>query len=385
MRGRRAGLNCCSLQVPVMLTSIVEPNNLRTVFNALSMTRDLLRRLREDGAFLSLARRSLLPLPFEREANLPGDVFPSPEPLDAGSLRGRKIAIVASGGSGATASLVGVQRAFEEAGLTPAAISACSGSVLFASLWACGLDAAAVARFWLTLPRSGYFDPDWRNVLHASGAAFRRWGGLLSGSALEHSFRALLGDRRLGETRIPFSAVVWNIDLNRVEYVGTRYTPELPVAVAARVGISIPIFVEPVRIGSHLYGDGGVVDIFPVRPVLDERPDVIIGLNSYLPQDFGGEDLSGWRDRTFGILRASGQLRWSGMLALAREQARLAGDRLVLLHPVPYSQVRGARFYETFLDRTSWPSYMLAGRQTAREALLRSRTAFAASRATVAA
>ena len=354
-----------------MLTSIVEPNNLRTVFSGLSTARDLVQRLLEDGAFVWRVRRALLRIPFERETALPAEVFPDAEPFHARSLHGKRIAIVASGGSGATASLVGVQRAFEEAGIHPAAISACSGAVLFASLWACGLDAAAVARFWLTLPQNGYLDPDWRNLLHASRAVFRGWGGLLSGDALEHSFRTLLGDRRLGETRIPFSAVVWNIDLNRIEYIGTRFTPELPVAVAARVGISIPIFVEPVRMGSHLYGDGGVVDIFPVRPVLDEQPDVVVGLNCYLPEGFAGEDLSGWRDRTFGILRASEQLRWSGMLALAREQARLAGDRLLMLHPVPYAEVRGAQFYETFLDRSRWPSFMLAGRTTARGALPR--------------
>jgi NTE family protein len=354
-----------------MLTSLVEPNNLRTFFAGVSLVRDVVTRLREDAAFVHRVRRALLRMPFEREPTLPADVFPAPAPIDAPSLRGRKIAIVASGGSGATASLVGVQRAFEEAGLEPAAISACSGAVLFASLWACGLDAASVARFWLTLPHDGYVDPDWRKLLHAGAAAFRAWGGLLSGDALEQSFRRVVGDRRLGETRIPFSAVVWNIDLNRVEYIGTRTTPELPVAVAARVGISIPIFVEPVRLGAHLYGDGGVVDIFPVRPVLDEQPDVVVGLNCYLPEGFAGEDLSGWRDHRFAILRASDQLRWSGMLALAREQARLAGERLLLLHPVPYAEVRGAQFYETFLDRTRWPSFMLAGRTAARAALLR--------------
>ncbi len=354
-----------------MLTSIVDPNNLRTAFAALSIARDVVHQVREDGAFVWRVRRALLRLPFEHDETLPAEVFPARETVHAPSLERRKIAIVASGGSGATASLVGVQRAFEEAGLEPAAISACSGAVLFASLWACGLDAAAVARFWLTLPRSGYVDPDWRNALRAGAAAFRGWGGFLAGEALEQSFRKLLGDRRLGETRVPFSAVVWNVDLNRVEYIGTRSTPDLPVAVAARVGISIPIFVEPVRIGSHLYGDGGVVDIFPVRPVLDERPDVIVGLNCYLPEGFAGEDLSGWRDRTFAVLRASEQLRWSGMLALAREQARLAGDRLLLLHPVPYAEVRGAQFYDTFLGRTRWPSFMLAGRKAARDALLR--------------
>lgn len=353
-----------------MLTSIVDPNNLRTAFAGLSVARDLVTAVRDDVAFVRRVRRALLRMPFEREAALPADVFPAPAPFQAPWLQGKRIAIVASGGSGATASLVGVQRALEEAGVAPAAISACSGAVLFASLWACGLDAAAVARFWMTLPREGYLDPDWRSLLHAGAAAFRGWGGLLSGDALERSFRAVLGDRRLGETRIPFSTVVWNVDLNRVEHVGTRFTPDLPVAVAARVAISIPIFVEPVRIGSHLYGDGGVVDIFPVRPVLGEEPDVVVGLNCYLPEDFAGEDLSGWRDRTFAILRASEQLRWSGMLALAREQARLAGERLLLLHPVPYAEVRGARFYETFLDRERWPSFMRAGRTAARDALL---------------
>ncbi len=354
-----------------MLTSIVEPNNLRTVFATLSVARDVVARLREDGAFVRRVRRALLPMPFDRDPALPPEVFPGLEPFDAAWIQGKKIAIVASGGSGATASLVGVQRAFEEAGVAPGAISACSGAILFASLWACGFDAAAVARFWLTLPRKGYVDPDWRHLLRAGGSAFRGWGGLLAGDALEHSLRGLLGDRRLGETRIPFSAVVWNIDLNRVEYIGTRFTPDLPVAIAARVGISIPIFVEPVRIGPHLYGDGGVVDIFPVRPILDEQPDVILGLNCYLPEGFAGEDLSGWRDRTFAVFRASDQLRWSGMLALAREQARLAGDRLLLLQPVPYAEVRGAQFYETFLDRDRWPSFMRVGRTTARDALQR--------------
>ncbi len=360
-----------SARTTVVLTSIIEPNNLRTVFAGLSVARDLVREVREDGAFVRRLRRAFLRMPFERETLLPAEAFAKLEPFQVPALEGKRIAIVASGGSGATASLVGVQRAFEEAGLVPSAISACSGAVLFASLWACGLDAAAVARFWLTLPQKGYLDPDWRRLLRAGTTAFRGWGGVMSGDALEHSFRSVVGDRRLGETRIPFSAVVWNIDLNRVEYIGTRSTPELPVAVAARVGISIPIFVEPVRIGPHLYGDGGVVDIFPVRPILDEQPDVILGLNCYLPEGFAGEDLSGWRDRTFAILRASEQLRWSGMLALAREQARLAGERLLLLHPVPYVEVRGAQFYETFFDRSSWPSFMLAGRATAREALLR--------------
>jgi NTE family protein len=95
----------------------------------------------------------------------------------------------------------------------------------------------------------------------------------------EKSLRGLVGDRRLGDTRIRFSMPAWNIDLNRVETFGTKATPDLPVAVAMRVAISIPLFVEPVRVNGHLYGDGGVVNIFPVRPAVEANPDLVVGLN----------------------------------------------------------------------------------------------------------
>lgn len=352
------------------LTRALDPNNLRPFFDALAVLRDTAQSLREDRDFVRVARRTLLPLPFEREQRLDPEPFGPKEPLPLRELSSKRLAVVGSGGSGATASIVGLQRAFEEAGLEPVAISAASGAVLFGVLWASGFDAAAVARFWLELPQRDYVDPDWRALYRSSRRGFEGWAGLMRGEAVERALRKFVGDRRLGDARIPFSMVAWNVDLNRVEHLGTLATPDLPVAVAARIAISIPIFVEPVRVGNHFYGDGGIIDIFPLRPVLEHDPDAILGLNCYLPENFSGEDVTGWRQRRFAILRASGQLRWSGMVALAREQARLAGDKLHLLHPVPYAEVRGARFYETFVDRSRWPHFMQLGRAATREALL---------------
>ena len=345
------------------LTRMLDPNNLRPVFDALAVARDAVRAVREDSGLVGVLRRTLLPLPTDREPVLDPDPFPPFEAAPVPALRGQRVAVVVSGGSGATSSAVGVQRAFEEAGIEPVALSAASGAALFVVLWACGLDSAAIARFWLGLRRRDYVDVDWGAVARSAGRAMGGWAGLLRGEALERSFRKLVGDRRLGETRIPFSMPAWNIDLNRVEMLGTRTTPDLPVVVAARTSIAIPIFVEPVQIGSHVYGDGGIIDIFPVRPVLEARPDLVLGLNCYLPVGFEGEDVTGWRQRSFAILRASGQLRWSGMVALAREQALLAGRKLTLLHPVSYEAVRGGRFYETFVDRRRWPGFMNAGRE----------------------
>jgi NTE family protein len=364
-----------------LLGNAIDPNNLRPLFDAWWSGVDLVQAVREDAGFVGRVRRALLPLPFEREPELSGEVFPPFDPLAVPSVRGKRTAVVASGGSGALSTMIGVQRAFEEAGVQPVAISAASAGVLFSLPWAFGVPADVVARFWMTLPRSGYVDPDWESLFRSMRHGLGGWGGLLRGEALEHSFRALLGNRTLGEASIPFSTPVWNVDLNRLEYIGTRETPGLPAAVAARVAISIPIFVEPVQIGEHLYGDGGVIDIFPVRPVVAARSELVVGINCYLPADFTGEDVSGWRSRNFAIMRASKQLRWSGMIALAREQARLAGDRLVLLQPVSHSEVRGAKFYDLFLDRTRWPDFARSGRGSARAALLdleqRERTNFA--------
>jgi NTE family protein len=353
------------------LLDLLEPNNLRPVFAGHDIARSIAVDLREDLSFARAVWRSLIRAPVDPPPRSP-PVFAAPRPLAAPGLAGQRIAVVASGGSGATAAVVGVRRAFEDAGIEPVMISACSGSVLFASLWACGLSADEIASFWLDLPIRDYVDPSWRALARGAARRFRGTTGLLRGEAIERTFRRRLGDRTLGQTAIPFAAVVWNIDDNRVEYLSSRRTPELPVARVARIAISIPIMVEPVQLGNTWYGDGGIVDIFPTAPLAEAGPlDLVIGTNSYLPEGFAGESIGDWYHAPWSILRASAQLRFSTYLELAREHVRQLGDRLELLHPVPYSEVRGARFYESFLDRRHWPRYMRRGHAAGREALQR--------------
>jgi NTE family protein len=352
-----------------VLTRMLDPNNLRPLMDLVSIGRDVVSAVAEDSSFLGVARRALVPLPGDRQPRLDPQPLPPFVPLEASALSSERIGVVVSGGSGATSSAIGVQRAFEEAGLTPAMISASSGAVLFAAPWACGLRSDAVARFWLTLPTSDYLDPDWRALAASMRHRLGGWSGFYRGEALERSARRLLGDQRLGDTRVPFAMPAWNVDLNRIEVLGSRETPDLSVATVLRIAVAVPIFYETVRLNGHQYGDGGIVDIFPVRPVIEAGVDRVVGLNCYLPKGFEGEDVTGWHQRPFAILRASGQLRWSGMVALAQEQARLAAGRLLLLHPVPYEEVRGARFYETYVDRSRWPDFIRMGHREARQEL----------------
>jgi NTE family protein len=364
------GLTDASRTCMSRVLDVLEPNNLRPLLAAYDKMRDLREDLIEDLSFVRTLWRGLV-----RPRPSPGaetEVFGPPHAIGSAGLAGKRIAVVSSGGSGATASLVGVQRAFEEAGIEPVMISACSGSVLFGSLWACGLSAERIAQFWLELPTADYVDPDWRALARGAIRRFRSTTGLMRGEAIERAFRREIGDRTLGQTAIPFAAVVWNIDDNRIEYLSTRRTPDLPIARVARIAISIPIMVAPVQIGDRWYADGGIVDIFPTTPLADVEPvDLVIGTNCYLPDSFAGMSIGDWYHAPWSILRASGQLRYAVYLELAREHARQLGDRLELLHPVPHGEVRGARFYETFLDRTRWPRYMRAGHAVARGALVR--------------
>ena len=354
-----------------VLSRVLEPNNLRLLFAGGGWVSDVVQEMREDAKFANVVRRGMFPGGREPRPHVPAEIFPPHERLSVPALRGKRVGVLASGGSGALASLCGVRRALEEADVEVTAISACSGAALFASLWAFGWSADEMMRFWLSLRTRDYVDPGWRSLLRASRRRLRDFGGLLQGEAVERTFRARFGDARLGDAETPIFIPAWDVDRNRLVHLGTTTTPDVPLATAVRIAVSIPLFVEPVRVGGHLYGDGGVVTIFPARPLaaLDPPLDLVIGINCYFPENFDGEDMSGWRERTFGILRATAQLRTCVSLELAREQVRLLGDRLLLLHPVPYTEIAGARFYETFLDRARWVDFARLGRTCTRDAL----------------
>src|SRR5271168_2116905 len=69
-------------------------------------------------SFLNHARRVLMPLPVvDRPGPVPSEVLPPLRERPIGALKGKRIGIIASGGGGGCVSMVGVARAFEEAGI----------------------------------------------------------------------------------------------------------------------------------------------------------------------------------------------------------------------------------------------------------------------------
>ena len=178
----------------------------------------------------------------------------------------------------------------------------------------------------------------------------------------------------LGDLPIPAYAPIWNIEENRLEYLGPRTYPDVTVARAVHMAIALPLFIEPVELAGFHWCDGGIVDIFPVHPVLDieERCEVTVAVNGFYPPAFVGEDATGWQDHRGSIFYVASQVRTCQQVELARENlARLrAASDVTMIEPVPYEKVRGVGFFRQFLSTRDWPQFMQAGRVDARRALL---------------
>jgi NTE family protein len=317
-----------------------------------------------DVAAIHHARQALLPLPLvDRPKPIDTRVFPPLTRRPVPALRGKRIGIVGSGGSGACVALVGVARAFEEAGIRPAAISACSGSALFGAMWAAGMTAQEMADFSLSWRPQDYLDRGWTRAPRLVLSALRGFNGVAKGDALERLFDRRLWRMSAGETDIPLHTVVYNMDRGLVEHFGSADTPDLMLGELVRIAIALPLLVEAVRVEGSLYVDGGVVDAFPAEPLLaDPDPfDHVFGLNVLLPPGLEGEDISGWDRRATGVLAAGRQLGRATHVELARRAKRRLGERLTLIEPVDLREVTGLNFYDLFLDRRRWPDLMRRG------------------------
>jgi NTE family protein len=355
-----------------MIGRLIDIFHVRGYFAAATQLRDLGREAREDADFVAGVRRALLKLPTDGAAAVSAPVWRGkPHPL---RRKPRRLGIVATGGSGALASLLGVLRGCDELGVRPAVMSFASGAALFAFPVAAGKSPDEVARFVLGLDPAAWVDPDWLAVGAIVPKQGRGFTGIMKGERVEASFAELLGSKRLGDLDIPAYSPVWNIERNRLEYIGPRTHPDLTVARAIRMSVALPLFFEPVRWRGGSWNDGAIVDIFPVHPVLDIEPpcDAVLGVNCFYPPGFAGEDAAGFGGRRWSMLDIADQVMTAQHLQLAREnERRLRAEvkTVMMTQPVAYGVVRRAGLYAQFIDRTRWPEFMRQGRRQALKAL----------------
>ena len=347
------------------MLDFVYPFALKKKFDLFNVLRQELGDLRQDARFLAALGRALAPGLTRRGEPMPTTLFPPLEPCPHPVLAGKRVGLVASGGSAAQVTMCGVKRALEEACIDVAAISVCSGSAIWGSMIAAGLDAQQMVELSASWTVRDMVDIDLRELKKLLFDAGRGFTGLSRGEAIERTLTRAYGGMTLAQTKIPCYSIIYNVDTNDVEYLGPHHRSDTTLAKTVRTAIALPLFVQPVQFGEHLYLDGGTVNVFPVEPLLQfEAPfDYILGINVIMPPGFGGEDITGWADKPMSVVRASRQLYHCQWLELARQQIKKAGPNFLMLEPLPYETITGTRFFELFLDHSRWADHIVTAYQ----------------------
>lgn len=214
--------------------------------------------------------------------------------------------VLGSGGARGLAH-IGVIRWLEENHYAIKAISGCSMGALVGGLYGAGK--LQDYTDWL-LARST------RDLLGLLDLSFQRTGGLIAGERLTGVLRELIGDTRIEDLRVRFTAVAANIENGREVWLTRGSLLE-----AVRASFAIPMIFPPVTHYSGLLVDGGILNPVPIAPTLGDTSDLVVAVNvsgeisrsASAPQ--AEANAEGEPDR--GLRRLTGYLRRRGNAGVA--------------------------------------------------------------------
>ena len=174
-------------------------------------------------------------------------------------------------GSGAARGLahIGILKTLDSAGMNITAISGCSIGAVIGGFYAAGKLAEA---------EDYYRNMGLNDVIRKFDPIFPS-GGLINGRKMIQIFRDIVGDLRLGETKIPFYPVATELSTGEMEVLS-----ECRLWEAIRASISIPGLFRPYHLKRKWYVDGGLTNPVPVDVLKERCPDSrIVAVNLNLP------------------------------------------------------------------------------------------------------
>ena len=169
------------------------------------------------------------------------------------------IGYVLSGGGARGFAHLGVMKVFEEVGIRPYAMSGSSSGAIAAALYASGKTPEEILEL---MKKHNYFG--WGNL---------RWrtNGFFSMDLLRKTLTENLGNNDFASTNIKLYITVTDIIKAESVIYSSGEIADIVIASA-----SVPALFEPVKIGNKLLVDGGVLNNFPIEPLMSTC-DIIIG------------------------------------------------------------------------------------------------------------
>lgn len=171
--------------------------------------------------------------------------------------------VLGSGGARGLAH-IGVIHWLEENGFTIKSISGCSMGALIGGIYAAGkLD--EYEKWVRALRRVDIF-----TLLDLSWAR----SGLVKGDKVINTLVDLVGDQRIEDLAISFTAVAADISCEKEVWIQSGRLFD-----AIRASISLPLFFTPFNHRGGTYIDGGILNPVPIAPTFGDETDMTIAVN----------------------------------------------------------------------------------------------------------
>jgi NTE family protein len=177
---------------------------------------------------------------------------------------GRRVNVALGGGGARGYAHIGVLEVLDERGYEVTSIAGTSMGALVGALYAAG---------------TMHEYADWarrltqRDVLRLLDPAFRAPGAIRATKVFA-KVEELLGDRRIEDLPIPYTAVATDLTAGREVWFQRG-----PLAPAVRASIALPSFITPVVIDGRLLADGGLLNPIPVGATAATPADLTIAVS----------------------------------------------------------------------------------------------------------
>ncbi len=173
----------------------------------------------------------------------------------------KKVGIVLSGGGFRGVAHVGAIQAIEEAGITPQYVSGTSAGAIVGALYASGHDAENIKKFFKT------------TSLFKLNRFTRKKPGFLDSEKFSDDFEMFFPENSFESLQKKLFVTTTNLVEGTTTVFSSGPLIKPLLASAAFPGIFSPLLIE-----GELYADGGILDNFPITPLIDHC-DVIIGID----------------------------------------------------------------------------------------------------------
>lgn len=180
-------------------------------------------------------------------------------------MTGKRVSLVLGSGGARGLAHIGVIRYLEEQGYRIESISGSSMGALIGGIYATGK--LEVYAEWVSALEK-------IDILRLLDINFSS-GGFLRGDKVIRALRDLIGDHRIEELPIAYTAVA--ADLKRQREVWLKSGPLFD---AIRASIAIPTLFTPVRHENRLLVDGGLVNPVPIAPTIRDDTDIAIAVDA---------------------------------------------------------------------------------------------------------